>query len=120
MNNNHYETVFILTPVLSEPQMKDAVKDYKAALTEAGAEIINEEVWGLKKLTYPIQHKKTGFYQLPQFTAPGDAISKLETVMRRDEKVMRFLTTRMDKYAVEYNDRRRKGLVGKKGKKTEA
>ena len=58
---NNYETVFILNPVLSEDQMKDAVGSYEALLKEQGAEIVNVEKWGLKKLAYPIQHKSTGF-----------------------------------------------------------
>ena len=60
---NQYETVFILTPVLSDVQMKEAVEKFKGILTAEGAEIINEENWGLKKLAYPIQKKSTGFYQ---------------------------------------------------------
>ena len=120
MYNVNYETVFILTPVLSEPQMKDAVETYKSVLKEAGAEITNEENWGLKKLAYPISSKKTGFYQLLEFTAPPTSIEKLEVEFRRDERVMRFLTTRLDKYAVEYSEKRKKGFPSKKAKKQDA
>jgi len=59
-----YETVFMLTPVLSDVQMKDAVAKFKEILTSNGAEIVNDENWGLRKLAYPIEHKTTGFYQL--------------------------------------------------------
>lgn len=111
-----YETVFILTPVLSDVQMKDAVDKFKAVLTEEGAEFVNEEKWGLKKLAYPIQHKKTGFYNLIEFNAPAGAIEKLEIEFRRDERVMRFLTVSLDKYAVEYNEKRRKGFKSQKPK----
>ena len=45
---NQYETVFILTPVLSDVQMKEAVEKFKGILTAEGAEIVNEENWGLK------------------------------------------------------------------------
>ena len=96
---NQYETVFILTPVLSDVQMKEAVEKFKAILTQEGAEIINEENWGLKKLAYPIQKKSTGFYQLIEFKADPSVIAKLEINYRRDERVIRFLTFRMDKYA---------------------
>ena len=51
---NHYETVFILTPVLSDEQMKEAVAKFKKLLTDNGAEILNEEAWGLKKMAYAI------------------------------------------------------------------
>lgn len=110
----NYETVFILTPVLSEAQMKDTVGKFKKVLTDNGAELVNEENWGLRKLAYPIQHKTTGFYQLFEFRAEPELIAKLETEYRRDEAVMRFLTTVLDKHAITYNERRKKGAFNKK------
>jgi len=113
----NYETVFILTPVLSEAQMKDTVGKFKSVLVDNGADIVNEENWGLRKLEYPIDHKTTGFYQLFEFRAEPELIAKLETEYRRDEAVMRFLTTALDKHAVTYNERRKKELL-RKTKKT--
>ncbi len=104
---NHYETVFILTPVLSDVQMKEAVEKFKGILTAEGAAIVNEENWGLKKLAYPIQKKSTGFYQLIEFDAEPSVIEKLEVNFRRDERVIRFLTFKQDKYAAEYAAKRR-------------
>jgi len=104
---NHYETVFILTPVLSDAQMKEAVEKFKNILLEDSAEIVNEECWGLRKLAYPIEKKSTGFYCLLEFDAKPTTIDKLEIQFRRDEKVIRFLTTKMDKYAAEYAAKRR-------------
>jgi small subunit ribosomal protein S6 len=106
---NNYETVFILNPVLSEEQAKDTVEKFVKVLTKANAEIVNAENWGLKKLAYPINKKSTGFYNLIEFTADPQVINTLETEYRRDESVMRFLTTALDKHAVVYNERRRKG-----------
>jgi len=114
-----YETVFILTPVLSEDQMKDAVDKFKQVLSDAGAEIIHSENWGLRKLAYEIQHKTTGFYNLFEFRATTEVIAKLETEYRRDERVMRYLTVSLDKHAVEYNKRRRDGAFNKKEEKKE-
>ena len=111
---NQYETVFILTPVLSDAQMKEAVEKFKAILTGEGAEIINEENWGLKKLAYPIQKKSTGFYQLIEFKAEPSVIEKLELNYRRDERVLRYLTTKLDKYAAEYAAKRRNVKSSKK------
>ena len=105
----NYETVFILNPVLSEDQAKDTVEKFVKTLTGIKANIVNVEKWGLKKLAYPIQHKSTGFYNLIEFEAENNAVAVLETEFRRDESVMRFLTTVLDKFAVEYNSRRRKG-----------
>jgi len=110
----NYETVFILTPVLSEAQMKDTVGKFKSILKDNGAKVVNEENWGLRKLAYPIQHKTTGFYQLFEFEAEPSLIDKLETEYRREEAVMRFLTTALDKHAVVYNERRKKGAFKKK------
>ena len=109
-----YETVFILTPVLSETQMKDTVDKLKKILTDNQAELINEENWGLRKLAYPIQHKTTGFYHLIEFNSEAKAVEAFELACRRDEKVMRFLTVSLDKHALEYNEKRRKGAFNKK------
>lgn len=116
---NNYETVFILNPVLSEEQMKDTVQKFVSLLKDRGAEIINEEMWGLRKLAYPIQHKSTGFYNLVEFKANPEVIGVLETEYRRDEAIMRFLTIALDKHAIEYNEKRRKGTFKKKNNKKE-
>ena len=111
---NRYETVFILTPVLSEEQAKEAVGKFKKVLTGAGAKVHHEENWGMKKLAYPIQKKSTGFYNLLEFEAEGDAVSKLDLAFRRDERVMRFLTVALNKDAVAYAEKRRERLKGTK------
>ncbi|MCD7722099.1 MAG: 30S ribosomal protein S6 [Prevotellaceae bacterium] len=107
---NQYETVFILTPVLSDEQMKEAVSKFKGILTAGGAEIINEELWGLKKLAYSIDKKSTGFYVLIEFKADPTLIAKLELNYRRDERVIRYLIVKMEKYAIEYAEKRRNQL----------
>ena len=114
MELHYYETVFILTPVLSDQQMKDAVDKFKKVLIDHKASITNEESWGLRKLAYPIQHKSTGFYHLIEFTADSKTVSALEVEYRRDEKVMRYLTVSLDKHAVAYNEKRKKGEFNKK------
>ncbi|EKB50681.1 30S ribosomal protein S6 [Cecembia lonarensis] len=119
MFQKSYETVFILTPVLSEVQMKDTVDKFVNLLKEEGADVINVENWGLKKLAYPIQKKSTGFYVLVEFKSEPAMIKKLEVEFRRDEKVMRFLTTLLDKHAITYAERRRKGEFNKKAEAKE-
>jgi len=109
-----YETVFILNPVLSEDQMKDAVDKFRKVLTDGKADMVNDENWGLKKLAYPIQHKSTGFYHLFEYNAEAGIVDALELSFRRDEKVMRFLTVALDKHAVTYNARRKAGEFNKK------
>jgi small subunit ribosomal protein S6 len=119
MDYKHYETVFILTPVLSEVQMKDAVEKFKKLLEDQKAEIVNVETWGLKKLAYPIQNKSTGFYTLIEFNAPGTVVNTLEIEFKRDERLLRFLTVALDKDAVEYNEKRRRGAFNKKSETKE-
>ncbi|QQS51408.1 MAG: 30S ribosomal protein S6 [Bacteroidota bacterium] len=104
---NRYETVFIATPVLSEAQMKEAVDKFKKLITDHSGEIVHEENWGLRKLAYPIQKKSTGFYYLLEFAAPGEFIATLETEYRRDERIIRFLTFKMEKYSVQYAEKKR-------------
>ena len=104
---NQYETVFIATPVLSESQMKEAVAKFKKIVTDSKGEIVYEEDWGLKKLAYPIQKKSTGFYHLIEFRVEPELIAKLEVEYRRDERILRFLTMKMEKYAVAYAEKKR-------------
>ena len=113
---NQYETVFILTPVLSDEQMKESVEKFKKILTDNGAEIVNEETWGLKKMAYAIQKKSTGFYCLLEFKGEPTIVEKLETGFRRDEKVIRYITVKEDKHMVAWAEKRRAKL----GKKEEA
>ncbi|MDD6552582.1 MAG: 30S ribosomal protein S6 [Prevotellaceae bacterium] len=110
---NQYETVFILTPVLSDAQMKETVAKFKKLLTDNGAEIVNEEAWGLKKMAYAIQKKSTGFYCLLQFKGEPTLVNTLETGFRRDEKVIRYMTVKLDKYAVAYAEKRMKKYANK-------
>src|SRR6056297_1513574 len=104
---NRYEAVFILTPVLSEEQTKEAVAKYKSLLKDGKAKIHHEEDWGLRKLAYAIQKKSTGFYFLIEFECEGSLINELELMFRRDEKVLRFLTIKMEKHAVIYAEKKR-------------
>ena len=113
---NQYETVFILTPVLSDEQMKETVAKFRNLLTDNGAEILNEEAWGLKKMAYAIDKKSTGFYCLIEFKGEPTIVNTLETGYRRDERVIRYITTRLDKYAAQYAEKRR----SKYAKKAEA
>ena len=87
--------------------MKETVEKFKGVLTANGAEIVNDENWGLKKMAYAIQKKSTGFYQLLEFKAEPEAVAKLETAYRRDERVIRFITVKLDKYAIKYAEKRR-------------
>jgi small subunit ribosomal protein S6 len=108
MQVKHYESVFILNPVLSDAQVKETVDKFKAVLANLGAEISHEEFWGLRKLAYPIQKKSTGYYVVLEFHGVRqDIIKVLEIEFKRDEKVMRFLTVSLDKHAISYLQKKR-------------
>jgi small subunit ribosomal protein S6 len=110
---NHYETVFILNPVLSDVQIKETVEKFENFLVSRGAEIVSKEDWGLKKLAYPIQNKKSGFYHLFEFQLEGEHLAAFETEFRRDERVMRFITVKLDKHAIAWAVKRRTKLTAK-------
>ncbi|MDO5509285.1 MAG: 30S ribosomal protein S6 [Weeksellaceae bacterium] len=106
---NNYETVFILTPVLSDSQVEEAVKKVENFLTENGAEIVHHENWGLRKLAYPIQLKRNGFYHLLEYKGEANLVADLELMFKRDERVLRYLTVKLDKHALQWaKDRREK------------
>ncbi len=109
--NHQYETVLILTPVLLQEQVDEAVAKYRKFLTDNGAVIVHENNWGLRKLAYPIQKKNTGFYFLFEFTSETSLINRLEIEYKRDERIMRFLTVSLDKHAVAYNERKRRNVT---------
>ncbi len=113
----HYETVFILTPVLSDAQVEEAVKKYHDFVTSNGAEIVATENWGLKKLAYPIQNKRNGFYHLVEFkTENAELVSQLEVAYKRDERLIRFLTVKLDKHGIDWAEKRRTKLKSNSNK----
>ena len=109
-----YETVFIMTPVLSEDQMKETVKKFENILHDKGAEIVHQENWGLRRLEYQIQKKSTGFYHLFEFKAEPFVVSELELQYRRDERIIRYLSVTLDKDAISYAEKRRTMGFGQK------
>jgi small subunit ribosomal protein S6 len=107
---NNYELMVIFTPVLSDDEFKAAQKKFTTMVTEAGGQIVSENPWGLKSLAYPIQKKTTGLYWVTEFIAPSDFNEKLKIQLLRDESVLRHMATKLDKYAVEYNHKKRSGV----------
>ena len=110
---NHYEAIFILNPVLSDKQVEEAVNKYVSFLKSTNSKLNHKEDWGLKKLAYPIQNKNSGFYHLLQFESDSDVINSLEIEFKRDERVMRFLTVKLDIHALEWANKRKKRNLSK-------
>lgn len=114
-----YEITFIVDPVLSGDEIKATAQTYVDQLKEVGATIVHVDEMGLRQLAYPINKRSSGVYYSVEFTIEdGSPIDKLELALRRDERIMRFLTVRLDKYGVKYNEDKRKGLIGKVKKKS--
>ena len=107
---NNYELMVIFTPVLSDEEFKAEQKKFAALVTETGGSVVAENPWGLKSLAYPIQKKTTGLYWVMEYKAPSDFNEKLKIQLLRDDNVMRHLFTALDKYAVEYNAKKRSGV----------
>ena len=107
---NNYELMVIFTPVLSEDDFKAAQKKYTSLLKENGGKVVHENPWGLRSLAYPIKKKTTGLYWVLEYDAPSDFNEKLKIQLLRDENILRYISTRLDKYAVEYNQKKRSGV----------
>ena len=117
---NNYELMVIFTPVLSEEDYKAAQKKYASLVKENGGEVVHENAWGLKSLAYPIAKKTTGLYLVMEYKAPSTFNEKLKIQLLRDESVLRHMFTALDKYAVEYNTRKRSGVRSGTDKAVEA
>ncbi len=116
----HYELMVIFTPVLSDEEFKAAQKKYATLVTDNGGGIVHENAWGLKSLAYPVQKKTTGIYHVLEFQAPTDFNEKLKIQLLRDEQVLRHMVTKLDKYAVEYNIRKKNGITLKESNQQNA
>ena len=110
----HYEVTFIVDPVLSGDEIKSTAKTYEDMLVNEGCKIVHMDEMGLRQLAYPINKRSSGVYFSNEFAVEnGSVIPKLELALRRDERIMRFLTVKLDKYGVKYNEDKRSGLIGK-------
>jgi small subunit ribosomal protein S6 len=106
-NLQNYELMVIFTPVLAEEDYKNALKKFSDFIKDNGGQIVHQEVWGLRTLAYPINKKTTGLYYVLEYQAPTEVNAKLEIQMNRDEHVIRHMVTRLDKFSVAYNLRKR-------------
>jgi small subunit ribosomal protein S6 len=119
----NYEITFIVDPVLSGEEIKATAQTYVDLLTTGGCKIVHVNEMGLRQLAYPINKRTSGVYYCIEFEVEnGEIIANLELALRRDERIMRFLSVKLDKYGVKYNEDKRNGLIGtvkKKPKKSD-
>ena len=117
---NQYEVTFIVDPVLSGDEIKATAQAYVEHLEGEGCKIVHVDEMGLRQLAYPINKRTSGVYYCIEFQSEtGELLDKLELALRRDERIMRFLTVKLDKYGVKYNEDKRQGKIGKVKKKKE-
>lgn len=110
-----YEVTFIVDPVLSGDEIKSTAKAYEELLKDNGASIVHVDDLGLKQLAYPIKKRTSGIYYVIEYNTPsGSFLPKMELSLKRDERILRFLNVRLDKYGIKYNEDKRNGLIGKK------
>lgn len=114
---NSYENVLIFTPKMTDEEVKTAIGKYRESLESLGGKIVHENVWGLRQLAYPIKKLTTGHYIVTEYQAPSNAVARMEILYKRDERILRFLTVSLDKFAVDYNERKRNGMIGRKKQK---
>lgn len=112
-----YETVIIFTPVLSDEEYKRTTEAYKDLIKANGGEVTHEELWGLRQLAYPIKKKTTGLYLVLEYKGENATVSKLEIQFNRDENILRYMTIKLDKFSADYNERKRRGEIGRKAEK---
>lgn len=117
---SNYELMVIFTPVLSEEDYKAAQKKFVDFVKNNGGELLHENPWGLKSLAYPIQKKTTGMYLVLEYAAPSDFNEKLKIQLNRDENVLRYMVNKLDKHALAYNARKKKGTYDAEPKPVEA
>ena len=117
---NNYELMVIFTPVLSDEEYKTEQKKYETFVKNNGGEVLHTNPWGLKSLAYPVAKKTTGLYWVMEYQAPSSFNEKLKIQLLRDESIMRHMFTALDKYAVEYNTKKRSGVHSGTLEKAEA
>ena len=109
-----YELTLIVDPVLSGDELKATAQTYIDFITANGGTIVNIDEMGLRALAYPINKRASGTYYCIEFTTDGKTnfLPKMELTIRRDERLMRYLTIVLDKFGVKYNEDRRAGKIG--------
>ena len=113
----HYELTFIVDPVLSNEETQAISKTYQDQVKKQGCQIVHVDDMGLRQLAYPLNKRNSGIYYSIEFTSEnGEAIAPVELSLRRDERIMRYLTIALDKFGAKYNEDKRNGLIRKSQK----
>jgi small subunit ribosomal protein S6 len=114
MRKNHYESAVIINAALEDEQIEQIVTKLQDAIVNNGGENLVADKWGRKRLAYQINKSKIGYYVIFQFEAPASAIALIERIYRLDESILRFLTIKLSKFALEhFSDQKEKEALDK-------
>lgn len=86
-----YEIMYIINPTILEEGREAVIEKVAAVLSKAGANVLKSEKWGERKLAYPIDKKKTGFYVLTTFEIDGTKLVEVEAKLNITEELMRYI-----------------------------
>jgi small subunit ribosomal protein S6 len=106
MKTNHYESVVIFNAALEEEQIQAAISRTQEAIQTNGGTITETENWGRKRLAYPIQKSKSGYYYVLRYSTVPESISKIERFFFLEEAIIRYLTVKLDKKALAYYEKK--------------
>ena len=109
-----YETIFLTAPNVDEPTYEALVNKITDLIKEAEGEIINLEHWGQRKLEYEMNNFNSAYYTYIEFNSLPSVIKRMDREFRYDEKVIRFLTVKVEKHHAAFNKKRREQGFGKK------
>jgi small subunit ribosomal protein S6 len=101
MGKNVYESAILINAALDDQQIESIITRIKDLITNNGGEIREIEDWGRKRLAYPVEKSKIGYYAIYRFDASGDIVAKLERAYTLDEQILRFVTLKLGKNALE-------------------
>jgi small subunit ribosomal protein S6 len=101
MKKSVYESAILINAALDDQQIESIITRVKDLITNNGGEIQELENWGRKRLAYPVEKSKIGYYAIFRFEAPGDIVTKLERAYTLDEQILRFVTLKLSKDALE-------------------
>ncbi len=93
---NKYESIYVIRPQLEEEAVKALVEKFKSLIENEGGQVENIDEWGNRKLAYPIQDYKEGYYVLMNFSAAPTVPQELERVYKITDDILRYLTIKVD------------------------
>lgn len=102
MSANTYESAVIINAALEDDQIEEMVIKIKDLIESNGGKIVDLDRWGRKRLAYMINKNRIGYYVIYQFEAPAPFIKELERIYRLDENIIRYMTIKLEKNALEY------------------